>query len=214
MGLDHEPECAREVLRSPTELVRVVERIAYHATVLVIKIARSLECFMIPDRIGDMGAATLVHTQRFKDLLCLDAAAYRVVLLPALDVMKKARDDRSGKERFDHGLADATSVALDEDNRPGIPCYCLAVTEPVRALQLRFVQIRAASSDELMSFEHLLGEAEERGVLSVESGAWKGLGYFERRILKLLVYRLRHGPIINAEEDDCQDEFSGVLSSD
>jgi hypothetical protein len=99
---------------------------------------------MIPDRIGDMGAATFVHTQRLKDLLCLDAAAYRVVLLPALDVMEKARDDRSSKERFDHGLADAPSATLDEDNRPGIPCYCLAVTEPVRALQLRFVQISAA----------------------------------------------------------------------
>ncbi|HEX8949484.1 MAG TPA: hypothetical protein VF790_11010 [Dissulfurispiraceae bacterium] len=112
---------------------------------------------MIPDCIGDMGAATFVHTQSLKDLLCLDAAAYGVVLLPTLDVMEKARDDRSGKERFDQGLADATSAALDEDNRSGIPCYCLAVTEPVRAFQLRFIQISAAFSDELMSLEHFLG---------------------------------------------------------
>jgi hypothetical protein len=58
-----------------------------------------------------------------------------------------------------------------------------------------------------MSLEHLLGEADERTMLSVESGTWKSPGYFERCILKLLVYRLRHGSIINAEEDDCQDEF-------
>jgi hypothetical protein len=31
-------------------------------------------------------------------------------------------------------------------------------------------------------------------VLSVEGGTWKGPGYFERCVLKLLVYRLRHVP--------------------
>ena len=91
---------------------------------------------MVPDRIGDVEAATVIDTQRHEDLFRLDASSNRMILLPALDVMEETRNHGSGKERFDHGLTDASPETLREDNGTGIPCNGFAVTEPVRALQL------------------------------------------------------------------------------
>jgi hypothetical protein len=161
-----------------------------------------------------MGAATFVHSQRLKDILSLDASAYRVVLLSPLDVMEKARDDRRGKERFDHGLADAQSAALNQDNGPRIPCYGLAVTEPVCALQLRFVKIGAAFPDEIVGLEDLLGAVYGSGMLAIERGSWQGPGHLDSCVLKPLICRPGHVPIINTLREACQGEFFASACSD